>query len=215
MPSAKTMNFYFDPVSPYAYLASTQLPQLIERTGAQVTCIPVLFAGFLKALGNKGPAEIASKKIHTMKDAVRFAKLYQVPIEGPPEHPFNPLNALRMCCAIEDDEGRLRFASALMKACWGYGNDITDVKVLAAIAKQSRLDDKILVEKMQDPSIKKRLKDNTEEALQQGVFGVPTFQVGDELFWGNDRFDFVEQALAGKDPLDAAQAQRILSRTKL
>jgi len=109
------IQFYFDPISPYAWLASSQIARIESVTGQQVEFVPILFAGLLKAHGHKGPAEIPAKRDYTFKDVLRRASAYGLTVEGPPSHPFNPLLALRACVAVDDLEMRKRFAIELMR----------------------------------------------------------------------------------------------------
>lgn len=210
----KTIYFYFDPISPYVYLAWTQIPNLLTGTGAQLECVPVLFAGFLNAHGQKGPAEIPSKRVYVMKDAWRCAAFYGVPIEGPPRHPFNPLPSLRMCVAIDAGGEREHFIDGILKSAWALGQDITQPEVLIALADGAGLNGKGLWDKANGPSVKDRLRQNTAEALKAGVFGVPTFRVGEELFWGNDRIDFLRRFLTDGKTVDAAKLARVLARPR-
>jgi hypothetical protein len=115
--SERSVVFYFDPISPYAWLAAQDLPQ-IELQGLTIECRPVLFAGLLDAHGQKGPAEIAAKRVALFRDVMRLAAQRAIGFSGPPSHPFNPLYALRMCTAVHEREARRRLAVALMNGAW-------------------------------------------------------------------------------------------------
>ncbi len=201
--------FYFDPISPYAWLASKQLER-IEAAGAEVLLEPVLFAGMLNAHGQKGPAEIAAKRIYTFRDVMREAARQQLRFRGPPGHPFNPLQALRMCRAIELQADRRRFALAVFAACWEDGEDVSSMPTLLALAARCDLDGAALAEAVCAPQRKQELFDATSAAIAAGVFGVPTFRYKDELFWGADRVDALLDCLAGKG-IDEANLQRFLA----
>lgn len=206
MDASPAVTFYFDPVSPYAWLAANATKP-IEAAGAQIVFQPVLFAALLNAHGNVGPAEIPAKRAYIFRDVMREAAGAGLAFKGPPGHPFNPLQALRMCLALTRQDERRRFALAVMDACWQRGEDVSDAAVLLRLATGCGLSGPVLQGAAQQPAIKMQLAADTEKAIADGVFGVPTFRVGNELFWGGDRIDALirhlegnridEQALAG------------------
>ena len=200
--AARTVLFYFDLVSPYAWLAAQSIGR-IEAAGVAVRCQPVLFAGLLNANGNTGPAEIAVKRRYTFRDVMRQAALLKLPFRGPPGHPFNPLLGLRMCTALPDDAQRRELMGALMACCWEQGGDISDPAVAQGVASSCGLDGALLVHAAGQPAIKQQLADATAQAVAADVFGVPTFAVDNELFWGGDRIDALLAYLGGArlDPL--------------
>jgi len=210
----RTVRFYFDVISPYVWLAWTQVPEVEKRTGARFELIPVLFAGLLQAHGNKGPAEIPSKRIHLLQDVARWAMTLQRPYAGPPAHPFNPLKAQRMCAALDDPDERRRLADALIVGTWENGRDLMNDAELHAIADGVGLDGSALLAATEDPAVKERLRKNTEQALAEGVFGVPTFLVDDQIFWGNDRLGFLETYLNGGLRIDKAELAERLARPR-
>jgi 2-hydroxychromene-2-carboxylate isomerase len=213
MEPAARVTYYFDPVSPYAWLAAGSLTR-IEAAGAQVAVQPVLFAAMLNAHGQKGPAEIAAKRAYTFRDVMRQAARQGLPFTGPPGHPFNPLLALRMCVALGDQTERRRFALALMSACWERGDDISDTSTLVRLARECGLDGPQLADAALQPAVKQRLAADTEQAIAAGVFGVPTFRYGDELFWGADRIDALLWRLQG-NTIDEQQLADFLARAPL
>jgi 2-hydroxychromene-2-carboxylate isomerase len=196
MTSTPIVTFYFDPVSPYAWLAANALAR-IEAAGAQIVFQPVLFAALLNAHGNIGPAEVPAKRAYIFRDVMREAARAGLTFRGPPGHPFNPLQALRMCLALTRQDERRRFALAVMNACWERGEDVSDTAVLLRIAASCGLSGPALQGATQQPAIKMQLAAETEKAIADGVFGVPTFRVGDELFWGGDRIDALIRHLQG------------------
>jgi len=210
--STDTVIFYFDPVSPYVWLASKQLDAL----GARCTMVwePVLFAAMLNANGQKGPAEIPSKKAYTFRDVMRQAAQLGLRFTGPPGHPFNPLHALRLCLAVPDQPSRQALAHALLGAAWEDGEDISDPTVLHAIATRCGHDAADLWARAQHPDNKKALAANTEAALAAGVFGVPTWIANGELFWGADRLASLAWRLDGHG-IDEHRLQEFLSRRPL
>jgi 2-hydroxychromene-2-carboxylate isomerase len=206
----RRVSFYFDPVSPYAWLASTQLGRL-EAAGVEIECQPVLFAGLLNAHGGKGPAEVPARRDYTFRDVMRNAARLGLPCVGPPTHPFNPLRALRMCMAVEDPAQRKGLVVALLDAAWARGEDLTAPAVLQKVARSRELDADALLAATERPEIKQRLVDATQQAVQAGIFGVPTFRLGDELFFGSDRIDALLWRLEGNG-IDEAQLTTILAR---
>lgn len=211
------VTFYFDPVSPYVWLAAGAIAR-IEAAGAELVLQPVLFAALLNAHGQKGPAEIPAKRAYTFRDVMRQAASRGLGFKGPPGHPFNPLLALRMCTAIARQDQRRRFAQALLAACWERGDDISDPAMLIRLADSCALDGAALAAAAQQPEVKARLANATEQAIADGVFGVPTFRVGSELFWGNDRIEALEWHLKGhridEDRLAAFLARAPLAQRK-
>lgn len=190
------VTFYFDPISPYAWLAANALAP-VEAAGAQINFQPVLFAALLNAHGNVGPAEVPAKRAYIFRDVMREAARAGLVFKGPPGHPFNPLQALRMCLALTRQDERQRFALALMNACWERGEDISDTAVLLQLAANCGLSGPALQAASQQPAVKAQLASATEQAIGDGVFGVPTLRVGDQLFWGADRIDALIRHLQG------------------
>jgi 2-hydroxychromene-2-carboxylate isomerase len=197
MAAKPIVTFYFDPVSPYVWLAARAIDR-IEAAGAQVVLQPVLFAGLLNAHGQKGPAEIAAKRVYTFRDVMRQAAGLGLAFKGPPGHPFNPLLALRMCQALTRQDERRRLMLAVLAAGWERGEDISDAAVLARLAGECGLGGAALLAAAQQPAVKMQLAAETEKAIADGVFGVPTFRVGHELFWGGDRIEALERYLHGQ-----------------
>ncbi|WP_426116051.1 2-hydroxychromene-2-carboxylate isomerase [Massilia sp. PWRC2] len=207
------VTFYFDPVSPYAWLASKALPR-IEQIGGEIAFQPVLFAGLLNAHGQKGPAEIEAKRRYIFRDVMREATRAGLPFRGPPGHPFNPLQALRMSLALTEPGARRRFALALMDACWEQGDDVSDIAVLKRIAADCALDGDALEAQARQAGIKVQLASDTEQAIRDGVFGVPTFKVDGDLFWGADRVHSLLRYMQGAR-IDEAALAAILARPPL
>lgn len=137
-----------------------------------------------------------------------------IEFHGPPTHPFNPLKALRSTLAVTDRSTRIRYACDLLEAAWSRGEDLTEDDTIRAVAKQVGLDGDLLLSACRDDSIKSRLKDNTERAVANGIFGVPTFRFNGELFWGADRLHDLRARLIGKAPLiDERRLRSILQRS--
>lgn len=202
------VSFYFDYISPYAYLGWRQIQTLAAAHGRAVEPVPILFAALLNHHGHKGPAEIPPKRVYIFKNVLRIAHRLGVPLQPPPSHPFNPLLALRVTALAEDALARRRLIDGLFAATWGGGAGVTDPAVVAAIADQAGLDGAALVRAAGGEEAKARVRQSTERALALGVFGVPTFVVDGELFWGCDALPDVETFLRGEDPVDAALLAR-------
>lgn len=213
MPNKQLVTFYFDPISPYAWLASKQIER-IEAAGCRVVFQPVLFAAMLDAHGQKGPAEIPAKRAYTFRDVMRQAAQLGLRFAGPPGHPFNPLAALRMALAVSAPDARRRVALALCAACWERGDDISSPAVLLAVAEHCGLDGPALALAAQQPALKQQLADDTARAIADGIFGVPTFRMGSELFWGGDRVDALLWHAAGHR-IDEAALADFLARAPL
>lgn len=205
------IDFYFDPISPYAWLAGTQLNRVAKETGLPIIAKPILFAGLLKAHGHMGPAEIPAKRVYTFTDVLRRAASYGLNVEGPPAHPFNPLLALRTATAIKDNEQRLQFAKAIMHAAWSEGKDITVDATVQQVLEACDLDPVALLAAATSAEVKQSLIDATEQAIALGIFGVPSFCYQDQLFWGDDRIDELLHCVKGR-AIDQEQLSSILAR---
>lgn len=210
----KQISFYFDFISPYSYLAWNDLLQLVARNQAQLRIVPVLLAGLLNAHGQKGPAEIPAKREYVFKDLLRWCFKRGESIKGPPAHPFNPLPALRLCEAVSESKDKEIVTDAIFSACWKNGKDVSDKTVLARIVDELGLDTKKLISEIETMRIKESIKKNTDDAVSKNIFGVPSFIVDQEMFWGYDRLCHVEDYLLGKLSLDHSLLENILSRPR-
>ncbi|HTO52619.1 MAG TPA: 2-hydroxychromene-2-carboxylate isomerase [Myxococcota bacterium] len=202
------VRFLFDYISHNAYLAWTQIGPLAERYGRAVEPEAVLFAGLLNAHGQLGPAEVPPKARWMMLDVARKGRRLGVPIAPPKTHPFPPLLALRVTHAAAAGAPRRKLIDGLFRAAWGESRDVSDPAEVSRIAQVAGLDGERLVEEAATDAVKAQLRDATERALGEGVFGVPTMLVDGELFWGFDDFAHLELALAGRDPLQPGDRER-------
>lgn len=174
-----TVDWYFDFISPFAYLQSEQLALLGPKV--RIRYRPVLFAGILAANGQKGPAEIARKRVFTYRFAVWQARRLGIPFKMPPEHPFNPLPLLRLALACDCSAEAVQ---RIFRFVWRDGR-LPDLPIeWAELVNDLRLPD--AQRRIDEPEVKDALRRNTDEAIARGVFGVPTLAIGDELFWGAD-----------------------------
>jgi 2-hydroxychromene-2-carboxylate isomerase len=196
----RSLDFYFDYLSPYAYLAACHVEALAARHGAALSFRPVLFPALLDHWGQRGPAEIAPKAVHVFRDCLRQARLRGIPFRSPRFHPFRSLSALRLTLAVPDAE-RARAVRALFAHGWGRGGDLANDEELGQALTAAGLDGAALLEAARGAAVKQALRTETDAAIARGVFGIPTLAFEGELFWGFDQFPHVELALSGRDPL--------------
>jgi 2-hydroxychromene-2-carboxylate isomerase len=192
----KTLSFWFDPISPYAYLAFEHLPQALEGCSYVVDYRPVLFAGLLGRWGQLGPAEIEPKRAWTFRQVAWQAHCLGIPLDTPAQHPFNPLALLRLGLASAPAGGlpNRRVVELLMRHAWRGGADANAPERLQALTAA--------VAPPRDPAseaVKAELRAHTEAAIERGVFGVPSFELDGRLFWGLDALPMLRAALQG-DP---------------
>jgi 2-hydroxychromene-2-carboxylate isomerase len=188
-----TLEFFYDFVSPYSYLASTRVEGIARRARATVRFRPFLLGGVFKATGNHAPLETAAKLQHMWVDLQRWATRLDVPLKAPNPFPFSSILALRAALAAEKRGCIVPFTHAVYRAAWGEGGDVASPEMLAKALTGAGLDGAALVAAA--PDFKAALAEQTEEAVRRGAFGAPTYFVGEEMFVGNDRLDFVEEAL--------------------
>jgi len=200
------VRFLFDPISPYARIAWHELPAIAARHGRSIEPVPVLLAALLDADGQLGPGEIPSKRRYAFRDALRTARLLGVSLVPPPAHPFNPLLGLRIAALELPQPVRNAVIDAVFDAVWGGGPGITDSVTLAAFLSARGLAGPQLVAAAGTPATKARLRASTSEALEHGVFGVPTMLVEDEMFWGVDSLGHLDRHLAGEQTYDPVLA---------
>ena len=190
----KTLSFWFDPISPYAYLAFEQMPQALEGCSYLVEYRPVLFAGLLGHWGQKGPAEIEPKRAWTFRQVAWTAHRLGIPMATPAQHPFNPLALLRLALASAPAGGlpNRRVVELLMHHVWRGGADANEPLRLQTLTGA--------VAPTRDPAgeqVKAELRAITDAAIGRGVFGVPTIELDDRLYWGLDALPMVRAALLG------------------
>jgi len=188
-----TLEFFYDFTSPYSYLASTRVEAVAARAGAELRWRPFLLGGVLKATGNRAPIEVPAKGKYMLQDLQRWADRLGVPYRFPESFPIASILALRCAFGAEAQGKLVPFTHAVFRAAWGEGRDIARPEVVAAIGNAVGLDGAALVASA--PEHKQALVASTQEAVDRGAFGGPAFFVGDQLFVGNDRLDFVEEAL--------------------
>ena len=199
MPAA---DWYFDFLSPFSYLQLAEFDRL--PPDLEVTYRPVLFAGLLGHWKHKGPAEIPAKRVQTYRWCHWYAARHDIPFRMPPAHPFNPLRPLRLAVAQGAEPQLIR---AIFDAIWAEGRDLSQDEEWQALTARLGIAD--ADEAIARPEVKEALRRGTEEAAESGVFGIPTFVIGDELFWGLDTTDLVLDYLNDPDLFAADEYARI------
>jgi 2-hydroxychromene-2-carboxylate isomerase len=194
------LRWYFDVVSPFAYLHWRKVQALAARR--EVALVPVLLAAILTARGQKGPAEIPGKREFTYRHVLWQARREGVPLRFPPTHPFNPVAALRACIAAG---GTPAAVDAVFDWIWAQGRAGDSVEALAPLLPRLG----VAASALADDAVKAALRANTDAALVAGVFGVPTLQVGESLFWGNDAHAFALALLDDPTLFDDGEMQRL------
>jgi 2-hydroxychromene-2-carboxylate isomerase len=200
----QALDWYFDFVSPYAYLQCAVFPALPD--GVEVRRKPVLLAAVLDRAGTLGPAEIAGKREFTYRQVLWLAERHGVPIRLPPRHPFNPLSVLRLAIALDSPAAAVR---RIFDFIWGEGRDPSDAAEFAALAQSLGVSDAQSL--IADPAVKERLRRNSAEAVAAGVWGVPTFVADGLCFWGFDAGQMLLDHLAAPSRFSSGEYARIAS----
>ena len=197
MTTGRRLEYFFDFGSPTSYLAWTQLPALVADTGAELVWRPMLLGGVFKSTGNASPVSIPAKGRWMSGDIARWAARYGVPFRFNPHFPINTLTLMRGAAGLQlrSPESFERYCRAVSEAMWQEGANLGDPAVLAATLARAGFDVEAFLALVGDPEVKARLVATTEEAVARGVFGAPTFFVGEAMFFGQDRLDFVREAL--------------------
>jgi len=196
------VTWFFDFVSPFAYLQCERLGELPEDIAIDYR--PILFAGLLNHWGHKGPAEIPSKRRFTYRQALWVARRDGVSFRAPPAHPFNPLGALRLAVALGCEGDTIR---SIFRFIWSQGHRPDDPDSWNALVEHLNASE--AGNQIASPDVKLALRSNTEEAITQGVFGVPTIAVGNELFWGYDMTDMAIAFLRDPHAFEDPEMQRM------
>ena len=194
------LEFFYDFGSPYSYLASTQVEALVARTGATHSWRPMLLGGVFKATGNETPASNMYKARYLFGDLQSWARHYDLPkVVLPRSFPTDSLKADRLALVAEEQGKLVQWTHGAFARAFVLGDDLADAEVLTDLLRQVGMDPQASFARMLSPEIKERLRRTTEEAVDRGVFGAPTFFVNGQMFFGNDRLHFVERALAQKE----------------
>ena len=196
----RTAIWYFDFVSPFACICLHRLKELPADLAIEYR--PVLFAGLLNHWGQKGPAELPTKRRYTYRWSHWWAHRLGIPLRFPAAHPFNPLHHLRLAIACGAKPEAVR---RIFDSIWTTGADTSDAGRFSALSKELG----ISPEELEKPEIKDALRKNTEAAAQRGVFGVPTFDIDGELFWGADSIEFLKDFLKNSSVIKNQEMQRL------
>ena len=216
----RRLYFFFDYISHNAYLAWCEIRALATRHRLELEPVPVLFAGLLSHYKQVGPAEVLAKSRWMLWNVLRKAKIHGIALAPPHSHPFNPLVPLRVSCAaagvIEKDlkspalalgaaesAARIDLVDRLFRATWAESRAVSESATVRSVLEESGLDADALMLQAQSEPIKQRLRQNTQDAIESGVFGVPAMRVRGELFWGFDDLEYLDMFLRGDDPLHA------------
>jgi 2-hydroxychromene-2-carboxylate isomerase len=193
------MEFLFDFGGPNSYLAHKSLPEICARTGAELVYVPILLGGLFKLTNNQAPmmryAETPAKRNYEMLEFDRFVKAHALPFKMNPRFPLNTLYVMRGAVAAQRLDCFALYVDTIMAAMWEGGKDVSDAEIVRQVLDSAGLDSAALLALADNPDVKAELLANTEAAAKRGAFGVPTFFVGTEMFWGKERLGQVEAAL--------------------
>jgi len=192
--------WYFDFVSPFAYICLHRLKELPPDLAIEYR--PVLFAGLLNHWGQKGPAELPSKRRYTYRWSHWWAHSLGIPLRYPAAHPFNPLHHLRLAIACGSKPEAI---GRIFESIWATGADALDQDRFTVLLKELG----VTREQLESPEVKNALRSNTDGAVQRGIFGVPTFEVDGELFWGADSIGFLKDFLENPSAIKNQEMQRL------
>jgi 2-hydroxychromene-2-carboxylate isomerase len=192
---SKSLEFFFDFGSPTTYLAWTQLPKIAAEAGAEIIWQPMLLGGVFKATGNQSPVNIPAKGRYMLQDLARYARRYGVPMTFNPHFPINTLTLMRGAAGYLDTPQFHTYVTAMFNALWVEQKNLGKPEVVAEVLSAAGLDPAEFERLVNDETVKERLKGITEQAIKRGAFGAPTFFVGNEMHFGQDRLDFVAEAL--------------------
>jgi 2-hydroxychromene-2-carboxylate isomerase len=191
----KTVEFLFDFGSPTSYLAYKRLPTITGRHGARIQYTPILLGAVFKATGNASPAAVPAKARYMNLDLARFAKRYGVILNFNSHFPVNTLPLMRGALAYQPTNHFDMYVNAMFDAMWAHPRNLNDQAEIAHVLNDIGVEPDDFLARIERPDVKEKLKANTEGAVARGVFGAPTFFVNGEMFFGQDRLDFVEEML--------------------
>ena len=189
------IDFYYDFISPASYFAWMRLKELTEGTGANINYKPILLGGILKATGNTSPVTVPAKWEWIKTDFQRHADHYGIPFQLNPHFIFSTVNAMRGALWALSNGQIESYNQAMFSAAWAQGEDLSSPEALRAILTNAGFDPEQVAGAMAQPQIKTALIEATDADAKRGVFGAPTFFVNDEMFFGQDRMDWVKRAL--------------------
>lgn len=192
---AKTVEFFYDYASPFSYLADCRLPEIAARHGAQIQYRPAILGVLIVDSGNQPPPTVPAKMKYMNADMRRWATRLNVPFVSNPAFPVRSVTLMRAALVAQDTGVFATFHRAMWRAMWVDAANLADPAVVTDVLTRADLDAQAIMRATQDDAVKARLKANCDEALARGAFGMPTFFINGEMFFGNDRLDFVDEAL--------------------
>jgi 2-hydroxychromene-2-carboxylate isomerase len=185
----KTIDFYFDFISPYAYLAHKKVREFEKKKKIKVNYKPILLGGLHNIIGITAPAFINAKAKYMIRDCKMVAKKFNIKFKFNPLFPINSLNLMRGLLTI-NPQIKEQYINSFFDAYWQDGLDLNNEKILSSILKKNKIKKDVFIKKIKDPIIKDKLRKLTEEAYKNDIFGAPTFVVNKKIFWGQDRFEY-------------------------
>ena len=210
--SHRHITFYFDFISPFSYFAWYRLSLLQQQHDFSIDYQPVVFGKLLDHWGQLGPAEIPPKREWLLRYCLRYTAMHQIPFQPPPQHPFNPLLALRLALPEVSGDAQPKLIAALYHAAWGAGQNIADETVVSDCLQSIDIDAEPLLAQTREADTKQTLATSTTQAIEHGVFGVPSWQLGNEIFWGNDQLEQFEHCLIHGDAMNWKLYEAMLKR---
>lgn len=193
---SKTVDLYYDYISPVSYMALERLGKICEKTGATINYKPIFLGGILKSSGNTSPIMVPAKWAWMQKDLARYAEYYNIPYKMNPHFIFNTINAMRGAMWALSENRIEEYNQAMYTAAWAEGKDLSSAEVLTEVLNDAGFDAERVMDAMAQPENKQALIAASDEAVARGVFGAPTMFVDDEIYFGQDRLEWVERALA-------------------
>ncbi|MCO4795226.1 MAG: 2-hydroxychromene-2-carboxylate isomerase [Bacteriovoracaceae bacterium] len=211
----KKLEYYFDFLSPYSYLSWNWVRNKrdsLKEKGIELEFLPIPMASLIQSHETKGPAQIKPKREYLFKDCLRFTSLHEIPFDTPKNIPFNSLYALRCATLINAGENQFDVIDTIFMEGWGRGEDIGDPDVLTTLFEKRHLPGLKLLDRVGDNDVRKELKINLKRAKESNLFGVPSFIIDDEMFWGNDSIPWLERYFENKDPYSEESFKSFVSR---
>ncbi|HZG29851.1 MAG TPA: 2-hydroxychromene-2-carboxylate isomerase [Ensifer sp.] len=195
----KQVEFFFDVGSPFSHIAWRALPEIAARTGAQIVWRPILIGGVFKATGNVSPMTVPAKGSYSTIDLYRWAEYYGIPFQMNPHFPINTLPLMRGATAMlmRGPKALEAYLDAIYPAMFEQPVNLGEPAEIGKVLARAGIDPQALMAEIGTDAVKDKLRTDTDDAVQRGVFGAPTFFVGTEMYWGQDRLMFVERALQG------------------
>lgn len=195
---SQKVEFYYDFSSPYTYVASIRIEKISEDTGVELEWKPFLLGGVFNEIGSTPAIDIANKIGYLRQDVERVVKYYDVDFNYPDLFPLNSVRSMRGAFAAAEQGKLVEYNHAMFRAYWVDGADLSKPEILAEAVKVVDIDPEWFINRINEQDIKDMLRDETNTAIQKGVFGAPTMFVDDKMYWGNDRLEYLERYLNGE-----------------